>query len=585
MSDIDENLSSILSSLIDADGIETSHSVDLVDSNGLHYGNLANCITGNDASLHQTSDENVSTLLETHLNQLSRSVTASIVDTTADVLHDVSEFDLDKPIESLLESTPSDFISHAECVHGPLSIDHKSAVLADVTGDLIPLHSDALNDLGHIQSVLDVCNHHVVEICTDFIPTDLVVHRHTFSTQNYTLNDRSMTISLDGIVINGELQDVIEADDIICNTIECNPPYSEEIASQLLENGEKEVIDLIPEEVIAPLEAAVVEENAIEPNAIELNAIEENAIEPNAIEATVVGTAVVDPSAIELNTIEPNAIEAVKLAAVEEEKVIENANKENRETIVADQVINDEQTTDANKKRRRILVYNDGISDNSELEAEREKLPKSKSPTPQREIPSIENQSQPSNAEHSNTNTVNDDQIGGHNESTETNGEHADGEYAEVGYIRDPDEKPGPKSKKQSTYLYNALKAKALLESAIVIPARKRKKRVFDSDDEFNESTLNQPIDSVDDIGLITEDNHLMPLNVTIETEQKLLFVSERRPFEFSTRKVSRTKDGYGKDSLSRSTTQAKMEKYHAHHRRGRKKKESKDYFDMPLNA
>lgn len=519
MSDIDENLTSILSSLIDTDGIiETSHSVELVDNNALDFGNLANCITGNDASLHQTSVENVSSLLETHLNELTRSVTTSIVDTAADHLHDVNAFDLDKPIESLLESTPSEFITHSES----LTIDHKNAVLSHVTNDLIPLHSDALNDLEHVQSVLDVCNHHVV--CTDFIPTELV-HR-TFSTQNYELTDRSMTISLDGIVINGELQENIEAEDIIIsNADQCNQSISEEIACQVPENGEKEVTDL-------------------------------------------------------------------RLGEQAEVEEVEKSVEENGETIVADRVVNDELTTEVNskfesRKRRRILVYDDGISDNSELEEEREKLPKSKSPTPQREIQSNQNQKQPLNTDYSNT--TGDDRTG-HIENTEINGDNAV-VYADVvnniGYIRDPNEKPGPKSKKQSTYLYNALKAKALLESAIVIPARKRKKRVIDSDDELNESTLNQPIDSVDDIGLIPDDNHLMPLNVTIETEKKLLFVSEKRPFEIATRsKISRLKDGFGKDSLSRSTTQAKMEKYHANNnRRSRKKKESKDYFDMPLNA
>lgn len=525
MSEIDENLTSILSSLIDADGILTAHSVELVDNHALDFGNLANCITGNDASLHQTSDENVSSLLETHLNELTRSVTASIVDTTADHLHDVTAFDLDKPIESLLGSTPSEYMTHSECVDESLTIHHhhhhhhqKNGVLSDVPNDLIPLHSDALNGLDHVQSV----------ICTDFIPTELV--QSTFSTQNFELNDRSIAISLDGIVMNGELEGNIEAEadrgDDTINTEEnqCDQLFSEETHNEVLENGERDATDL--------------EDCA---------------------------------------------------NGVEVEEIVE----ENGETIVADQVIPGALTTHVNsksegRKRRRILVYDDGISDNSELEEEREKLPKSKSTTPQPEIPSIENQKEPSNTEHLKDKEIDNDRAANQiDDNTEINGDNAE-ECADavndIGYIRDPNEKPGPKSKKQSTYLYNALKAKALLESAIVIPARKRKKRVIDSDDEFNES---QPIDSVDDIGLISDDNHLMPLNVTIETEQKLLFVSEKRPFEFAVRsKTSRIKDSLGKDSLTRSATQAKMEKYHANNnRRSRKKKESKDYFDMPLNA
>lgn len=550
MSDIDENLTSILSSLIDTDGIEVSHSVELVDSNALDFGNLANCITGNDASLHQTSDEHVSSLLETHLNELTRATAAatSIVDTTANHLHDVTVFDLDKPIDSLLGSTPSEFISHSQCVDESLTIDHKTTILSDVTNDLIPLHNDALNDLEHVQSVLDACNHHIIGICTDFIPTDLV--QRTFSTRSYDLNERSITISLDGIVMDGELQENLEDENTTSDENDvCNQPFSVGALCEVPEKFEN----------LSSLEPSDEKELT--------NLLRDDGIEDDEEE---------NPDEEEV----PRETEA--------------------QTIVADQIVNDYLTNDTKfecRKRRRILVYNDGGSDNSELEQERIKLPQSKSPTPQRQIQSIENRNEPSNAEYSNPTKNDRTDLQIDNTEINRNGNQtiadlnadADNVGSNNSYIRDQNEKPGPKSKKQSTYLYNALKAKALLESAIVIPARKRKKRVIDSDDEFNESTLNQSIDSADDIGLISDDNHHMPFNVTIETEQKLFFVSEKRPFELSTRsKVTRLKNGLGnfaKDSLNRSTTQAKMERYHANNRRSRKKKESKDYFDMPLNA
>lgn len=62
-------------------------------------------------------------------------------------------------------------------------------------------------------------------------------------------------------------------------------------------------------------------------------------------------------------------------------------------------------------------------------------------------------------------------------------------------------ERPGPKSKKASTHMIKELQARALLRSAIVIPAavdiKKRKNRILDSDEEADKSDLN-----VDDIGL-----------------------------------------------------------------------------------
>lgn len=63
-------------------------------------------------------------------------------------------------------------------------------------------------------------------------------------------------------------------------------------------------------------------------------------------------------------------------------------------------------------------------------------------------------------------------------------------------------DRPGPKSKKASTLMLKELQVRALLQSAIVIPAaadlKRRKIRILDSDDETND---------VDDIGAIAEDS------------------------------------------------------------------------------
>lgn len=79
-----------------------------------------------------------------------------------------------------------------------------------------------------------------------------------------------------------------------------------------------------------------------------------------------------------------------------------------------------------------------------------------------------------------------------------------------------PNERPGPKSRKQSTLLSAALKAKALLESAVVIPAKHRKaKRIIESDDEATA----RPTTSVDDIGRIGDDNSTIPPGIAFERE------------------------------------------------------------------
>ncbi|XP_055324648.1 MATH and LRR domain-containing protein PFE0570w-like [Sitodiplosis mosellana] len=498
MSDLDENLTSILSSLIDTDGIEAPNTGELPDNSSftdsrLDFDNLASCITGNDASLHQDSDENVSSLLESHLNELSQVENSTdITDSTAENLDDVTPFDLDKPIESLLETTSAEFISQ-ECPETQNSLTEKV------------LNSQI------ISTTLNSPLNETEEIFED------AYHRSS----------------------NGNSNGKDNIDSTSQSNIEYNSPSSQSHGAFNAESNEIQTLN-------------------------ELNEIETSQIP---------------------DIFEPNSD-------------VENQGAENQscsgeegpcEMITADEIVSEVSSKDAIsknevKKRRRILVYNDGNSGGSELEEERERLLQSKSPTP---------------SNHSAELGENENQIDQFN--------NEDSNHLYNNYIRDPNEKPGPKSKKQSTHLYNALKAKALLESAIVIPARKKKKkRVIDSDDEYSDSALNQPIASVDDIGLISEDNNIQSLfNVSIEFEQNSSTVYVKKEYDADLKPIisklclkNELDDERAKDDvviepafikvepLCRTTTQVKIEKHNANNnRRSHKRKEPKDIFGISLNA
>lgn len=506
MSELDENLTSILSSLIDTDVIEAPNTGELPDNSSftdsrLDFDNLASCITGNDASLHQTSDENVSSLLESHLNELEQSENTDIVESTTENLDDVTPFDLGKPIESLLETTSSEFISQ-ECNETEISIGEKTLDSEIISTSLnLPLHGTK-EILDVSQPIVNALNSNGIED-TNSTSQSNIEQSSTFSQCHETFNDKA-----------NETQTLNELN-------EANGQTSE-----------------------------IIESNSD---------IENQGIEHQSCDA------------------------------------IGSGEEEPCEIITADTIANDILSIDSNskqeqKKRRRILVYNDGESDSSELDGERERLLQSNSPTlshhSETELPEDENDRL--NDEHLNL----------------SNDEHIDDDY-----IRSPNEKPGPKSKKQSTHLYNALKAKALLESAIVIPARKKKKRVIDSDDEFGDFALNQPIANVDDIGLITEDNNIqMPFNVSIEIEQKnsIVYVKKEddididididtKPIinnlpmkhELDDERANVNEPAFVKvEPLSRTAIQVKMEKYNANNnRRSHKRKEPRDIFGISLNA
>lgn len=506
MSDLDENLTSILSSLIDTDAIEVPNTAGLPDDSSfndsrLDFDNLASCcITGNDASLHQTSDENenVSSLLESHLDELSQEQNnTDIVESTAENLDNVTPFDhlMDKPIESLLETTTVEFISQ-ECPEAQISLAEKVPDSQIKTTELnLPLNE------------------------TDEILEDA---------QHRTSN-----------ISNG----IENIDSTIYSNIELNTTSSQCQGTLNAESNGRQTIE-------------------------EHNEIETNGRIPEICETD--------------GNIENQSCEG------------ENGSGEEQpcETIIADEIVCENPSKDTIskneiRKRRRILVYNDGDSEASELGEERERLLQSKSPTPTNrsvELRNDENQYDQLNNEHSNLS--NDDII-------------------DENYIRVPNEKPGPKSKKQSTHLYNALKAKALLESAIVIPARKKKKkRVIDSDDEYSSTALNKPIASVDDIGLIPEDNDIQtPFNVSIEFGKKSSFVYVKKEDDVDSIPVITTfplkseindqrvnvihEPAFVKvEPLSRNRAQPKNEKHNANNnRRSHNKNEPRDIFGISLNA
>lgn len=479
MSDLDENLTSILSSFIDTDAIDTPHVSELTDSaafsSQLRFDHLDSCITGNDASLHQSSDENVC-LLESHLTELSHADTASIVESTTENL-DVTPFDLDK---SLLEPGESVFIP------GELPVINKVIE----SSNLIDLHGSDIA-AASTQLALDP-----IESDTPMSGCDV---------QNSFLNSLNEIQSNDGAV----------------------EPFQRTEGALNVESIQENTTNAFDEET---------------------NSQRELHVEMHA-----------DVGQLNANG---NVTEEVQSGV------------ETAETIVADEVIknalNELNSRHGSKKRRRILLYNDGESENSELEEER--LPKPTSPA---------------------LSDVHEEQ--GDDESSQANcmPEEEYEDFAdEDDYIRDPNEKPGPKSKKQSTHLYNALKAKALLESAIVIPARKKKKWVIDSDDEGSDSALHLPAVSVDDIGLIPDDSQLVPFNLSTEPEDTNENMMENVEIEPKPRVQSNGRAKRETDSLiiaqslSRAAIKAKMEKYHANNNRhSQSKKEPKDYFGMPLNA
>lgn len=80
-----------------------------------------------------------------------------------------------------------------------------------------------------------------------------------------------------------------------------------------------------------------------------------------------------------------------------------------------------------------------------------------------------------------------------------------------------------------------------------------------------------------------------MPLNVSIEIEQREIVFDATPKIRVKNDLIAEPDGNLGrtkKESLSRTITQAKMEKYHANNnRRNHKRNESKDIFGIPLNA
>lgn len=514
MNHLDENLSSILSSLIGTDAIETPNTNELPENSSfndgrLDFNNLADCITGNDANLHQSNDENVKSLLETHLNEISQAESASIDESATENLDDVTPFDLDKPIESLLESeTPHARFIAQDCSESLNSLSEKSTESDIICKNLSLIQSETQSISENVQPKLDP---YVMKVSKDTVHLDF--EQNTYPNQ-------------------------------------CTEASHVAEATVFNESNEIETSDPVPDIVESSKDTEHQSDAA-------------------------------------RNDIERDSL----------------CEEEPGETIIADCIVSEhlsnvQRSKNECKKRRRILFYEDGESDNSELEKERERLFQSKSPTPTQTT--SYHSTERDEAENHNNQSI-DEHL---NNSANERGDNCDDDDD---YIRDPNEKPGPKSKKQSTHIHNALKVKALLESAIVIPARKKrkKKRVIDSDDDYSDTVLNQPIASVDDIGLITEDNNIqMPLNVSIETEQKGSVVYIKKEYEAEPIIDEKLKSKSGNSELDRTdesakeptfvkvepftrrTTQVKMEKFNSNNiRQYHKRKEMKDIFGMPLNA
>lgn len=242
MSDL-ENLTSILSDLIDTDGIEASNATELTDATNfnrsrLDFGNLANCITGSDASLHQCSDENVSSLLESHLNELTQTENTSIVETATEQLDDVTPFDLDKPIESLLESESSEFISQ-ECSHPQLTIVDKPDDLQSASCLL-----NTINDHANGHTILNACNENADEISKDFNQSEL---ESNLLPHQSNQNDFSDNLELNSLV-------AVECEQIAENIEtniedECNQPVADPVDEEI-QNDDEQCETIIADHVV-----------------------------------------------------------------------------------------------------------------------------------------------------------------------------------------------------------------------------------------------------------------------------------------------------------------------------------------------
>lgn len=160
------------------------------------------------------------------------------------------------------------------------------------------------------------------------------------------------------------------------------------------------------------------------------------------------------------------------------------SDNESAEAIIADEYILTElpEHTESNnrrKRRRRILMYNDGqSSESSDFDEDREKI---RSPSPSNSLPSI----------------VDSNLKSGSDSEYDSNDSMCN--------IIIENERPGPRSSKQSTKILNEIDARTLLKNAVIIPiqsdATKRKKRIIDSDDEDNDDDIRSQV-SLDDIGI-----------------------------------------------------------------------------------
>lgn len=268
------------------------------------------------------------------------------------------------------------------------------------------------------------------------------------------------------------------------------------------------------------------------------------------------------------------------------------------ETLTTDRISRNKSSKDIHNstkstrtQRRRICVFNDSDSE-SELELEKspisneieESTQKTSSATILDVLPNLN--SDPSDIENEYVSL--------------TEPSSSDDETNDADAFAIPNERPGPKSKKPSTILSAALKAKALLQSAVVIPANNKKKnRIIESDDE----PTTTPTISVDDIGLIGDDNSTIPVDVAFEREDdcsppvpKRKFVSRiqrgigsSEPFLIKMVKSDPNEERPRRPPLNRMHTRIKFEQSDEYDIRNgsiqTEQSECDAIFDMPLNA
>lgn len=587
MSDLDENLSSILSSLIDNDG---------------------------------GSMENISSIPENHLSTESQLDIESIANSLAEVNNQTNPtFCMDNQVNRLplLELETPSVAGASRLDVSESHEDNKSAdeteqncsnapiEASEVVDDFQPLHDEAVSTEPQEREENQT---NESESSTENIPNDNRSPKDPCSTVDSSQEENNESHSIDNTCSPENV-----ANDVPSAT---NVDSSVEESQNEMKNNEKPA-DIDTENItngdeLPPNVNPIADEDQNERETDRNSENEEN-VEEN------------QDNSIAGNDEDLSEYDEAVVDEVEEELELEDEHL--GETIIADE-IDDEATMNAKiamhrlnseRKRRRILVCS---SSDSELDEERERILRSKSK-------SLSRSRSASPVSETNVNASDDnienesDALYDENSSRSASSHCSEEENDELNQVK-AGERPGPRSKKQSTLLMHEMKAKALLQSAVVIPARKKKNRIIDSDDENGDGLWNPAETSLDDIGLITEDNEIQfstalpeenhcnhAPDVKVKTEQtEEIKKVERRPFSaqivkpppYSIPVVIDLEEELNdeppdkiikrEDIINRRAAQIKIENFNANNLRTKKqpsqtkaKESTKDVFGTPLNA